>query len=231
MKNKNMSIWNAVEKTDISHTKKVNQRGGYTAIDPQYQLQEATKQFGPYGKGFGLCKTDFDMSLFESLGTVIHKAVFFYIMDGDRVEFPITNAIQATTGLGEKKRVDVDFAKKVETNTVSKALSKLGFNADVFMGLFEDNQYLHELHNEQQLKKADDKDAEIAKQRQEYEEWKQSELAAYPSLKTMNALQTVFTSHIRKCKRHTDEDGIRAFTAAKDKQKAIIEKEQGNEAV
>lgn len=219
----NFDLWQKVQKTDLEHTKKVNQRGGYTAIDPQYQLQEATKQFGPYGKGFGLCETEFDMSLFESLGVVIHKAKFFYVLSGDRCEFPISNAIQATTGIGDKKRVDVDFAKKVETNTVSKALSKLGFNADVFMGMFEDNQYLQELHNEQQLKKADDKDAEKARQRQEYEDWKAKELEVYPQLRSLTALQTAFTSHIRKCQRHNDESGIKAFTAAKDKQKAIIE--------
>lgn len=219
----NLDIWSKVEKTDFSHTKKVNQRGGYTAIDPQYQLKEATKVFGPYGKGFGLCATDFDMSLFESLGVVIHKAVFFYVDDGQRCEFPISNAIQATTGFGEKKRVDVDFAKKVETNTVSKALSKLGFNADVFMGLFEDNQYMQELSNELALKKADDKDAEVMRQAKEYEDWKAKELSVYPSINTLAGLQTVYTGHVRKCQRHNDEKGVMMFTKAKDKRKAELE--------
>ena len=223
MSNENLSIWSQVEKTDFTHTKKVNQRGGYTAVSPQYQLKEATKVFGPYGKGFGLSVSDFDMSLFESLGVVMHKAKFFYVSDGERVEFPISNAIQATTGIGDKKRVDIDFAKKVETNTVSKALSKLGFNADVFMGLFEDNQYMQELSNEIALKKADDKDAELAKQAKEYEEWKTKELSVYPNLRTMNALQVAFTGHIRKCQRHNDEQGIREFTQAKDKRKQELE--------
>jgi hypothetical protein len=223
MSSENLGIWSQVEKTDLSHTKKVNQRGGYTAVSPQYQLKEATKVFGPYGKGFGLSASDFDMSLFESLGVVMHKAKFFYLLGGERVEFPISNAIQATTGVGDKKRVDIDFAKKVETNTVSKALSKLGFNADVFMGMFEDNQYLQELNNELALKKADDKDAEIVKQAKEYEEWKQKELDTYQHLTTLNALQTAFTGHVRKCQRRGDEEGIKAFTRAKDARKQELE--------
>lgn len=211
----NLKIWSAVEKTDLSFTKHVNQRGGYTAISPQYQLKCATEQFGAYGAGFGLCVSDLDFSLFDATNIVIHKAVFFYVMDGQRYEFPITNAIEAArTSKDGKRFVDVDFAKKVETNTVSKALSKLGFNADVFMGLMEDQSYLAELQNEIALQKADDKDEEIIKQRLEYDNWKRAELAVYSSLQTEAALKTVYTGHVRKCKRHNDEDGIRLFKEA-----------------
>lgn len=219
MSNDNLGIWSQVEKTDLSYAKKVNQRGGYTAISPQYQLKQATKVFGSYGKGFGLSESDFDMSLFESLGVVMHKAKFFYVADGERVEFPISNAIQATTGAGDKKRVDVDFAKKVETNTVSKALSKLGFNADVFMGMFEDNQYMQELNNELAIQKAEDKEQEAVKQAREYDEWKLKELESYQHLNSLNALQNAFTAHVRKCKRMNDEKGIKQFTKAKDQRK------------
>ena len=77
MSKENLSIWSQVEKTDFTHNKKVNQRGSYTALSPQYQLKEATKVFGSYGKCFGLSESDFDMSLFESLDVVMHKAKFF----------------------------------------------------------------------------------------------------------------------------------------------------------
>lgn len=223
MSNENLSIWSQVEKTDLQYTKKVNQRGGYTAISPQSQLKQATKVFGAYGKGFGLSESDFDMSLFESLGVVMHKAKFFYVLEGERVEFPISNAIQATTGFGDKKRVDIDFAKKVETNTTSKALSKLGFNADVFMGLFEDNSYLQELGNEQAIAKAEDKDAEIAKQAREYDDWKAKEIATYSNLNSLNALKNAYTAHIRKCKNRNDDQGIKQFTKAKDARKQELE--------
>lgn len=223
---KNLKLWDAVEKTDLQFTKHVNQRGGYTAISPQYQLKCATEQFGAYGAGFGLCVSDFDMSIFEATGIVIHKAVFFYMMDGQRYEFPLSNAIEAARGKAEKRYVDTDFAKKVETNTVSKALSKLGFNADVFMGMMEDQSYLAELQNEMALQKADDKDAEIIQQRLEYDAWKQNELKVYPSLQTLNALNTVYTGHVRKCKRHNDDAGILLFKSAYEDRKSQLEQAQ-----
>lgn len=221
---KNLKLWDAVEKTDLRFTKHVSQRGGYTAISPQYQLKCATEQFGSYGAGFGLCHSDFDFSLISINHTVIHKAVFFYISDGQRHEFPINNSIEMARLSKEGKLiVDVDFAKKVETNTVSKALSKLGFNADVFMGMMEDQSYLAELQNEMALQKADDKDAEIIQQRLEYDAWKQNELQAYSYLNTLNALNTVYTGHVRKCKRHNDDAGILLFKSAYEERKAQLE--------
>lgn len=209
--NKNLKLWDSVEKTDLQFTKHVPQRGGYTAISPQYQLKCATEQFGAYGAGFGLSVSDFDMSIFEATGIVIHKAMFFYVMDGQRYEFPLSNAIEAAKATKNGRYVDTDFAKKVETNTVSKALSKLGFNADVFMGLHEDQSYIAELQNELAMQKADDKDAEIVRQRNEHEDWKQRELDTYQHLKTITALKTAYTAHARACKRRNDEEGMKAF--------------------
>ena len=53
-KTKNLKLWEAVEKTDPEFTRKVNARGGFTAIGAQYQRKMATEQFGPYGRGWGL---------------------------------------------------------------------------------------------------------------------------------------------------------------------------------
>ena len=226
MTTENLGLWRKVEKTDLQFTKQVNQRGGYTAISPQYQLKQATAAFGPYGAGFGLESSEMDFRLYEIDGIVLHKAVFFYVLNGERHSFPITNAIEAVRTTQKGRWTDVDFAKKVETNTVSKALSKLGFNADVFMGMFEDGAYMQELTNELQIKKADDKDAELVRQRQEYDEWKQSELAAYQHLKTINALKTAYTGHVRKCERRKDEAGMKMFKLAYDNRLAELGGEQ-----
>ena len=49
-----MKLWQSVETTDPNFTKKVNQRGGFTAISAQYQLMTATETFGPFGTGWGV---------------------------------------------------------------------------------------------------------------------------------------------------------------------------------
>ncbi len=77
-----MNIWGKVCKTDSEFTKKVNQRGGYTAIDATYQALKATELFGAYGTGWGLKTVNYDFSLFEQTKMAVCHAVFFYIIDG-----------------------------------------------------------------------------------------------------------------------------------------------------
>ena len=114
-----------------------------TAIAPQYQIKLATEQFGPYGRGFGFKKIDLDYSLVEKLDLVVFKGVFFF----PGGEFEIINSSKMFMDRN-KKMVDADFAKKIETDALTKALSKLGFNADVFMGRFDDTKYVMEMKEE-----------------------------------------------------------------------------------
>ena len=140
----NLELWNKVEKTNPKYTKKANVKGNnITAIAPQYQIKNVTEQFGSYGKTWGFKSLDFDYTLTESLGLVILHAVFYY-PDG---EFPIKNA-QSIFMDNARTKIDDNFAKKIETDTLTKAISKLGFNADIFMGLFDDVKYLAEVTKE-----------------------------------------------------------------------------------
>ena len=216
----NLELWSKVDKTDLDFCKKVNQRGGYTAIAPQYQLKKATEIFGPYGKGFGLCESDFDYTIFELTGVVTHKAKFFYLDNGERVEFPISNAIQAKTA----KYFDTDFAKKVETNTVSKALSKIGFNADVFMGMFEDDQYLYDLSNEQRVEKAADKDQEKAEQAKALYEDVKKTIQQMNESTTLSMLEGLYKAMVRRVG-DKDKTLTIKLTKAKDEAKARLENE------
>ncbi len=140
----NLALWELVEKTNPKYTKKANVKGNpITAISPQYQIKNVTEQFGSYGKTWGFKSLDFDYTLVPELGLVVLHAVFFY-PDG---EFPIKNA-QALFIDNAKTKIDDNFAKKLETDTLTKAISKLGFNADIFMGLFDDVKYLAEVTKE-----------------------------------------------------------------------------------
>ena len=140
----NLELWNAVEKTNPKYTKKANVKGNnITAISPQYQIKNVTEQFGSYGKNWGFKELIFDYTLVNDFGLVILHAIFFY----PGGEFPIKNA-QALFIDNAKTKIDDNFAKKLETDTLTKAISKLGFNADIFMGLFDDVKYLAEVTKE-----------------------------------------------------------------------------------
>lgn len=140
----NLKLWNSVEKTNPAHTKNANVRGNkITAIAPQYQIKNATEQFGTYGKDWGFRAISFDYDLVELTGIVVFHGVFFF----PNAEFPITSSISAYKD-GARTKPDADFAKKVETDALTKALSKLGFNADVFMGMYDDHKYVQMMQEE-----------------------------------------------------------------------------------
>ena len=164
MKNNNLSLWNKVEKTNPNYTKRAKVGGmSITAISPQFQVMNATEQFGSYGKYWGFRKIELDYSITNTpivlsvvdwntkqtsevnsiLGLVGFKATFFY----PEGEFEITNSIKIFTD-NKHSKIDDNYAKKLETDTLTKALSKLGFNADIFLGKFDDIRYVEEMKQE-----------------------------------------------------------------------------------
>ena len=136
----NMRVWNAVCKTDPRHTKPVEFGRKFTAIDAHYQIQEATRQFGPIGEGWGYTTGEL---AFED-GLVIVPVTLWH-GSRDKSFGPIYGS---TTLRDRKGNIDKDAPKKATTDALTKALSQLGFNADVFLGRFDDNKYVEELRAE-----------------------------------------------------------------------------------
>jgi len=138
MKN-NLELWDSVSTTDPKYTKKVNQRGGFTAIAAQSQVQKATEVFGIMGHGWGV--EDEKFTVVEGTTMVLYTANLWYKFNTRAGSIPIHSSIK----YGANGRYDDDFSKKVATDALTKGLSKLGFNADVFMGLFDDNKYVSDV--------------------------------------------------------------------------------------
>jgi len=139
----NLELWNAVEKTDPAHTKNAN-LGGFsiTAIAPQYQIKCATERFGAYGQAWGFKSIEV-MTELQDKGIIYGYFTFFFPSG----EFRIINSIKLYKDKANTW-IDDDFAKKLETDALTKALSKLGFNADVFMGKFDDSRYVAQMEEE-----------------------------------------------------------------------------------
>ena len=140
MKN-NLELWDTVETTDPQYTKRVNQRGGFTAIAAQSQVKRATEVFGIMGHGWGV--EDEKFTTVEGTTMVLYTANLWYKFNTRTGAIPIHSSIK----YGANGRYDDDFSKKVATDALTKGLSKLGFNADVFMGLFDDNKYVTDVTN------------------------------------------------------------------------------------
>jgi len=173
--------------------------------------------------GWGFESCDFDFSQVDTLKVVLVKAVFFYIREGARFSFPINNSWPVHQG---KDRVDNDFAKKAETNTMSKALSKLGFSADVFMGQFDDFDYQQVVGNEFALKKAEDKVEEQSRQEEDRIEWINNTVKCLHTAVSLHELQMVFKRVVRKANLTQDKVAVGKFDNAKNKRKVELEENE-----
>ena len=139
MTKSNLDLWNSVQETNPADTKPVSFGRKFTAIDAYSQIKRATEKFGSYGSGWGI--SAIVHTFVPDTKMVMGEAQFFYMVDEDKEgSFPVTSSILYVNAKSGK--VDDEFAKKLETDMITKALSRLGFNADVFMGLYDDNRYV-----------------------------------------------------------------------------------------
>ncbi len=144
MEKDNLKLWNSVEKTNPNYTKKAKVGGvNITAIAPQYQIMQVTEKFGVYGEKWGFKDIKLSYDLVDKYDLVVFRGTFFF----PNGEFEIINSCKLYIN-NAKTMIDDNFAKKVETDSLTKAISKLGFNADIFLGKFDDVRYLEEVTKE-----------------------------------------------------------------------------------
>lgn len=162
MSSDNLALWKSVEKTDPDATKPFQRGGGYkgTAIKPMYLIKKATQQWGPIGARWG-CNIVSDELLDGSpivvggavVGhTKIHKIVidlWYPSPDGTVGHAP---GVGVTEFCGQRRSgdtyTDEEAPKKSLTDALTKALSWLGFAADVHMGRFDDTKYVDQVRDE-----------------------------------------------------------------------------------
>tara|TARA_R100000734_G_C3312880_1_gene104051 strand:- start:707 stop:1216 length:510 start_codon:yes stop_codon:yes gene_type:complete len=141
VKDKNLVIWNQAKETDPRFTKRVSFGArSFTSIDAHYQIRRATEIFGPVGASWG-----YDVK-YDTL-TMDNKAFQFADVSiwVGKPEYKYGPVRGCNLLVDAKGRVDDDAPKKALTDALTKALSHLGFNADVFMGMFDSNKYVKQL--------------------------------------------------------------------------------------
>lgn len=165
-----LSIWNSVCTTDPRYTKQFTRGGGFsgTAINHTYLIREATKLWGPIGGRWrveiiqqGLMPgAPLIMDETGPEGVAIPRVVgneqihfvhirlhYPYTDDGGDEHTGTVDHFGQTTFVGTNKRgyfTDEEAPKKSLTDAIGKALSMLGFCADVYLGLFDDNKYVND---------------------------------------------------------------------------------------
>lgn len=136
---KNLELWNSVCKSDPKYLKKVTLGArSFTSIDPQYQIMMATKAFGPVGEGWGWYANTHFINLSNGDIAVVSEVEVWTKEQGNRFgSFPGCRKFFDSV----KGRLNEDAPKMSVTDGLTKALSHLGFNADVFLGEMDGNKY------------------------------------------------------------------------------------------
>ncbi|PHM57041.1 hypothetical protein Xekk_01610 [Xenorhabdus sp. KK7.4] len=195
----NLRIWNAVQRTDPRFTKPLEGMGySGTSINSNYMFMRSTEIFGPIGKGWGYdileeksidgipmtepvldernkhigtrFLRDGDGSLIFTQNHSI-KIVFWYADEyGERSSFISYGATPYRYQSSYGPKADGEVLKKSLTDAIKKALSMLGFSADVFMGMYDNPEYLAENKIEFGIKAASDKAEDLTRLRKELDE-------------------------------------------------------------
>ena len=139
--NENMELWNRVCVSDPDTVKPIAGKAGgvLKAIDAQSQIKRATEVWGQYGKTWGLSEMQWEFVPGPQgpIGLIL-RALFTY--PGGKFE----------TASDMPYDIKKDCFKKLQTDLLTKSLSRLGFNSDVFEGMFDDQRYVQERRAEKQ---------------------------------------------------------------------------------
>ena len=224
MSTNNLRIWNQVEKTDTRFTKDAKVGGqNITSLNGTAMIMKATEVFGPAGIGFGwnVVEERFDKGaeIFSgegdkrvSLGYELNHTIkinFWFMLDGQRGEIEQYGCTQYLYKSKYGTTTDGEAPKKSLTDAIKKALSMLGFSADVFLGMFDDQNYKAMLEDEQRIQDAEDKEIEIERQKQGRLDYIKSTIDLMQGAKSPNELKKIHDSAVRRLTARKDETGVR----------------------
>ncbi|RRV80388.1 Rad52/Rad22 family DNA repair protein [Stutzerimonas stutzeri] len=242
MNNQNMSIWSQVEKTAPEATKSAKVNGQQiTSISGQHMIKRATEMFGPVGIGWGwtVAEERFDQGgeirndkgdlIGHEVGHTIRVKLWF--MQGDkRGEVEQYGCTPFTYKSKWGVTTDTEAPKKSLTDAVKKALAMLGFSADIFLGLYDDRDYVAEREAEAQIEQAENKEAEAARQAQERIDWLKAALETMAAAVTLHELSKLHATYVRSATRRHEDKFVTRLARAFEDRKAELEPKQENAA-
>lgn len=219
-----MRIWELVEETDPSGTKQSDFEGRtITSISGTSMVKRATELWGPIGVGWGyeILEERFDKggpvrdrsSKEVICDSIMHtvKLRLWYMDGGQRREvsphFGHTPYVYETQ-YGPK--TDMEAPKKSLTDAIKKSLSMLGFSADVFLGMFDDQAYVEAVKTKAELRRADDQDAAAVQARSDLLKWLDEQIGAYQLIPNAATLKLQHSGNMERLKRQAKAIGIAA---------------------
>lgn len=239
----NLVLWDSVEQTDPEYTKGYKGAGGFsgTAINAMYLVRKATEQFGPVGIGWGWTVLD---DRYDKGAPIAH----FVDVAGDKkaalsdhselvhtlkieLWYKVGDQIGKVTGYGHTPMVysnkygiqtENEPAKKSLTDAIKKCLSMLGFSADVFLGDYDDKDYVAQVQAEKSIEKAENREAEIAAQKKELTDYIERHIELINTATTAHEVNGIARTSLRYLERRKV---MRDMTAIAEKGITVISRD------
>lgn len=240
----NLHIWKQVQSTDPRYTKPLEGAGfAGTSINAEYMFMRATEIFGPVGTGWGyeiiedrmlngapLSEQIYENNKFvrnvllrDADGTLLFeqnhvlRIKFWYVIEcdvrGELEAYGSTPYMYKTT---TKIKTDGETHKKSLTDAIKKALSMLGFSADVWLGWHDIPDYLADNAIEYGIKNASDKAEDVVRLRKELDdkftantETMRAAVTANEVTKIASSLTRTVGVHIKSAKGINDTEYVR----------------------
>lgn len=229
MQTENMRLWDQVQATDPSATKSAKVDGQQiTSISGQHMIMKATQMFGPVGIGWGWTVIE---ERFDQGGPIFREITD---ASGQKVNELIGNEVGHTVRiklwfeldgkLGEVEQygctpfsykskwgitTDTEAPKKSLTDAVKKSLAMLGFSADIFLGLFDDRDYVEARKEEEQIAKAEDRQAAEEQAKEERLAYIKSVIETMKGAQSAHELKKIHDVAVRKLGARKDETGVK----------------------
>lgn len=175
---KNLMFWNSVGTTMPSKTSPYKSGNkDLTSVNPYYTIMKATAAFGPIGVNWG----------YEEVDQQVWNGVWFSkirLWYKSKLLVPGAKGIAEVTHWGGTNMFKSngtpsdDAPKSSITDGVVKCLSLLGFSADVFMGMYDNPEYVRDLKRQEEArnkKKAGNQPQPQAAPQQQHPETSQSQ--------------------------------------------------------
>ena len=223
MSTTNMRIWEQVQTTDTRFAKNAEVGGQkITSLNGTAMVMKATEMFGPVGIGWGwkVLEERFDdghevfagegdkrICLGREIGHTV-KIQLWFMQDGQRGEVEQYGCTRYQYKTKYGMTTDGEAPKKSLTDAIKKALSMLGFSADVFLGMFDDQNYVQQLQAEQAIEQAEDREAEIERQKQERLDFIKGTVDAMKGAQSFRELKKIHDVAVRRLGARNDSAGV-----------------------
>lgn len=234
----NMNIWSQVEKTAPEATKAAKVNGQQiTSISGHHMVKRATEVFGPVGIGWGwnVAEERFDQGgeIRNDKGEIIGHEVghtirikLWFMQDDKRGELEQYGCTPFTYKSKWGVTTDTEAPKKSLTDAIKKGLAMLGFSADIFLGMYDDRDYVAERQAEAALEQAENKEVEIERQKKERLDWLKASVEALDTAATLHELKKLHAHFVRAATRRQEAAFVTRLARAFDEREQQLKEKE-----